>query len=277
MTDRELMQQALEALSAMLTHMGMDEDDWNKPTFNQCRKAEAALRERLAQPVQCEPQQAVTEDGWCEWVCPKPQGYLMQCCDCGLIHEVESRVAKYEPRPSEVFEVVDDPDLQVQWRMKRRDDISPKQPAQQQEPFAYAYNGIKHNGEHHGPHLVWKPAYMDAMSAIMGAVAVPLYTSPPAQRKPLTDEAKAVIDAARAAMDDSVEAYDGFGGIKISSHLAASLSLCLDEYDRTIEAAPPTSKPWVGLTDEERHACTQSPFSADNYRAIEAKLREKNT
>lgn len=30
-----------EALSAMLTHMGMDEDEWNKPTFNQAR---AALR-----------------------------------------------------------------------------------------------------------------------------------------------------------------------------------------------------------------------------------------
>ena len=54
----------------------------------------------------------------------------------------------------------------------------PAQPAQQQEPFAYAYTGIKHNGEHHGPHLVWKPAYMDAMSASMGAVAVPLYTRP---------------------------------------------------------------------------------------------------
>ena len=40
--------------------------------------------------------------------------------------------------------------------------------------------------------------------------------------------------------------------------------------------SPQPSKPWVGLTEEERHACTQSPFSADNYRAIEAKLREKN-
>ena len=27
------------ALSAMLTHMGMDEDEWNKPTFDQARKA----------------------------------------------------------------------------------------------------------------------------------------------------------------------------------------------------------------------------------------------
>jgi hypothetical protein len=33
---------------------------------------------------------------------------------------------------------------------------------------------------------------------------------------------------------------------------------------------------WVGLTDEERRACTQSPFTAENYLAIEAKLREKN-
>lgn len=67
-----------------------------------------------------------------------------------------------------------------------------------------------------------------------------LYTNPaPAEvREPLTDEAKAVIDAARTAMDDSVEAYDSEGSIKISSHIAASLSLRLDEYDRAIKAAP---------------------------------------
>jgi hypothetical protein len=28
------------------------------------------------------------EDGWSEWVHPLP-GYLMGCCDCGLIHEME--------------------------------------------------------------------------------------------------------------------------------------------------------------------------------------------
>lgn len=27
------------ALNAMLTHMGMDEDEWNKPTFDQARSA----------------------------------------------------------------------------------------------------------------------------------------------------------------------------------------------------------------------------------------------
>mgnify|MGYP001260829464 CR=1 FL=1 len=29
----------LAALSAMLTHMGMDEDEWNKPTYDQARAA----------------------------------------------------------------------------------------------------------------------------------------------------------------------------------------------------------------------------------------------
>jgi hypothetical protein len=39
---------------------------------------------------------------------------------------------------------------------------------------------------------------------------------------------------------------------------------------------PVQPKPWVGLTDEERNECTQSPFTADQHRAIEAKLKEKN-
>jgi hypothetical protein len=75
--------------------------------------------------VQCEPQEAL-EDGWCDWVCPKPQGYLMQCCDCELIHEVDFRVVRYESEDSEVYEVVDDPNLQAQMRLRRRDDLSPK-------------------------------------------------------------------------------------------------------------------------------------------------------
>ena len=55
------------------------------------------------------------------------------------------------------------------------------------EPVAWVYTGIKQDGTEHGPHLVWKPEYMDAMSASKGAKATPLYTSPP-QRKPLTEE-----------------------------------------------------------------------------------------
>lgn len=28
------------------------------------------------------------QDGWSEWIHPLP-GYLMQCCDCKLIHEMQ--------------------------------------------------------------------------------------------------------------------------------------------------------------------------------------------
>ena len=61
------------------------------------------------------------------------------------------------------------------------------QQAEPVEPVAWMYTGIKQDGTEHGPHLVWKPEYMDAMSASKGAKATPLYTAPP-KRKPLTDE-----------------------------------------------------------------------------------------
>ena len=143
---REAMQMALEALEILT-------DGYDGTEVGIEIEAITALRERLAQPepVQCEPQEAVTEDGWCDWVCPKPTGYLMQCCDCGLIHEVDSRVAKYEPRPSEMFEVVNDPDLQVQWRMKRRDDISPKQPRQWQELTDEEINSVRYKRDWTAP------------------------------------------------------------------------------------------------------------------------------
>jgi len=47
-----------------------------------------------------------------------------------------------------------------------------------QEPVAWMYKGIKSDGTEHGPHLVWKPAHMDAMSASKGAQAKPLYAAP---------------------------------------------------------------------------------------------------
>ena len=93
---------------------------------NNQRPVEQAEQE----PVACEPVSPIDDDGWSDWICPKPQGYLMQCCDCGLIHEVDSRVAKYEPRPSEEFVVVNDQNMQSQWRMRRRDDLTSPQQAE---------------------------------------------------------------------------------------------------------------------------------------------------
>ena len=68
--------------------------------------------------IQCEPQHA-NDDGWCDWVTPVQRGYLMQCCDCKLVHEVEFRVAQYDPRPSDQYAVVADPNLEAQFRMRR--------------------------------------------------------------------------------------------------------------------------------------------------------------
>ena len=43
---REQVRVLRDALNAMLTHMGMDEDDWNKPTYDQARAALAATKEK---------------------------------------------------------------------------------------------------------------------------------------------------------------------------------------------------------------------------------------
>ena len=60
---------------------------------------------------------------------------------------------------------------------------------QEQEPVAFMYVGIKHDGTTHGPHLIWEPEYMDAMSAEKGVRAVPLYTHPPRREwRGLTEE-----------------------------------------------------------------------------------------
>ena len=95
------------------------------PRCGHCCKSDLARVGEVGVWGECEPQEAL-EDGWCDWVCPKPRGYLMQCCDCELIHEVDFRVVRYESEDSEVYTVVDDPNLQAQMRLRRRDDLSPK-------------------------------------------------------------------------------------------------------------------------------------------------------
>lgn len=40
------------------------------------------------------------EEGWSEWIHPLP-GYLMQCCDCGLVHRMEFEIVPHgSDRPS---------------------------------------------------------------------------------------------------------------------------------------------------------------------------------
>jgi len=62
------------------------------------------------------------------------------------------------------------------------------------EPFAYSYMGIRQDGSTHGPHLTWKPEYMDVMSASKGAVAIPLYLAPREWVELTDDEARALVN-----------------------------------------------------------------------------------
>lgn len=48
----QTMEYAKGALNAMLTHMGMDEDEWNKPSFEQARSAVRTLEYQLQRPDQ---------------------------------------------------------------------------------------------------------------------------------------------------------------------------------------------------------------------------------
>lgn len=51
-----------------------------------CRDSKPAFEEMVAGP-----------DGWTDWVRPLP-GYLMKCCDCGGVHEMEARVGRIVER-----------------------------------------------------------------------------------------------------------------------------------------------------------------------------------
>lgn len=63
----------------------------------------------------------VKKDGWSWWQHPKMAGYKMQCCDCGLIHEVEFRVTKVVKRKRWGWKILEraERDYEVEMRMRR--------------------------------------------------------------------------------------------------------------------------------------------------------------
>jgi hypothetical protein len=75
--------------------------------------------------MECEKVHPIDEDGWSDWISPKPRGYLMQCCDCGLIHEVDFDVVRYTGEPDEnelsPCEVVEDKSYAATFRVRRHE------------------------------------------------------------------------------------------------------------------------------------------------------------
>lgn len=63
------------------------------------------------------------EDGWSDWVHPVP-GYRMECCDCGLVHEMEFAVstANQDARPELMqFNEGEDAETVITFRARRAD------------------------------------------------------------------------------------------------------------------------------------------------------------
>ena len=58
-------------------------------------------------------------DGWSDWVQPHHEKYLMKCCDCGLVHEMQFRAVKDEPA-SQFVDVDKQTKALVVFRARRR-------------------------------------------------------------------------------------------------------------------------------------------------------------
>ena len=95
----------------------------------------------------------------------------------------------------------------------------------------------------------------------------------------LMNEQAVLLRECRAALDSLITQKPSLAGLHCGSTTLGNLKASLYEYrPRGVfgDVTPP-QREWQGLTDDERQACTQSPFTAENYLALEAKLKEKNT
>jgi hypothetical protein len=169
---------ALEALEA--DELDMVDDGSGNMVFRK-EQAITAIKEALAQPefIKHEVENA---DDWSEWVCPDPKGYLMKCCDCGLVHEAEFGVVRYKSETErEDCDRVDDPNLQAVFRMRRSEQWSPEDTAHraggmpmeqpQQEPVVY----MSHNKKN----FVSADDVGNSVPNWTDYYPIPLYTIPP--------------------------------------------------------------------------------------------------
>ena len=66
--------------------------------------------------------------GYSEWVYPKPdETYLMKCCGCGLIHEIEFGAFVERDKKRGIFTAVPLPkEIRTMFRARRFSDLIPK-------------------------------------------------------------------------------------------------------------------------------------------------------
>ena len=203
---------------------------------------------------------------WSEWVCPDPKSYLMKCCDCGLVHEAQFGVVRYKSETErEDCDMVNDSNLQAVFRMRRSEQWSPEdtayrpgglpmaeQPAQQQEPVEYVRKMIDALYENGDPVSVEAAELLERMTR--------------QQQEP-------------AAWVETREDGSIYYGVETDTVISDDPSWL--ERPMPVYTSPPASKPWVGLTEQEREKLRWQALEEDAgytqlIKATEAKLREKN-
>ena len=118
--------------------------EWSYGRF--AYELERLLREKNARPQPAAPEfyhHVVENEGdWSEWVNPDNDSYMMKCCDCGLVHEMQFKVAKYSD--GDECEFVGDPDLQPVFRARRAEEAwqeTDTPPAPQPVPVKTYHDG----------------------------------------------------------------------------------------------------------------------------------------
>jgi hypothetical protein len=194
------------------------------------------------------------ESDWSEWVNPYSEQYFMKCCDCGLVHEMQFKVAKYSE--GDECEFVADANLQAVFRARRA--TLPEAPVQ--EPVAWI--------EHHkgGDNLEWENP---------GGKCTPLYTTPTTQPAPVQEP----VAWAWRAFDPDDGHFGKWGTWHISGYKPPRQQSRWFQVVPLPNTTPPAAqRQWVGLTVLEQADCFANTEDATEfYHAIEAKLKEKNT
>jgi len=198
-------------------------------------QAITAIKEALAQPEFIK-HEVKNADDWSEWVCPDPKNYLMKCCDCGLVHEAEFGVVRYKSETErDDCDMVDDPNLQAVFRMRRSEEWTPEDTAhragglpmaqQEQEPVAYSYTSRITGAQGFSHHPM--PRFVDSESWDIKPLYTQNYTHIPSPKQKVVGWKLVPIkptDEMLKAMDEcSTEGYDErlYAGHAASVYMAA--------------------------------------------------------
>jgi hypothetical protein len=111
---------ALDKMAENARELGLDYEPW---------KSSDTAHRPGGLPQDFIKHEVANEGDWSEWVNPNSEQYFMKCCDCGLVHEMQFKVAKYSE--GDECEFVTDANLQAVFRARRA--TPPAQPAPVQE------------------------------------------------------------------------------------------------------------------------------------------------